>query len=207
MMISCIMPTYNRRRFVLQSIEYLVRQDYSNIELIVVDDGTEPVDDLVDTIYSWQNPYHRHVDMTYFGLPVQVDIGTKRNIACALASGDIICHWDDDDYYGPQRISMQAEPILAGRVDVTACRMMHLLNARNGTLWACSEAVQAALFAHNVRSGTLMYKASYWREGLRYENRQTGEDAQFLSELLAVAQGSKQSLIRRRTSACGTATM
>jgi|GEM_PF-4658000 hypothetical protein len=29
-------------------------------------------------------------------------IGEKRNVACSLASGDIIIHRDDDDYYGPQ---------------------------------------------------------------------------------------------------------
>jgi hypothetical protein len=41
------MPTYNRRHFVPRAIEYSLRQDYPNKELIVVDDGHESVSDLV----------------------------------------------------------------------------------------------------------------------------------------------------------------
>ena len=46
-LVSCIMPTHNRRPFVAQAIVYFLRQDYPNRELIVVDDGTDPVADLI----------------------------------------------------------------------------------------------------------------------------------------------------------------
>ena len=36
-MVSCIMPTYDRRKFVPQAIKYFLRQDYQNTELIVLD--------------------------------------------------------------------------------------------------------------------------------------------------------------------------
>jgi glycosyltransferase involved in cell wall biosynthesis len=45
--VSCIMPTFNRRRFISQAINYFLRQDYTSKELIVVDDGTEVVKDLI----------------------------------------------------------------------------------------------------------------------------------------------------------------
>lgn len=45
--ISCLMPTYNRRAFVPQAVDYFLRQDYPSRELIVVDDGTDPVEDLI----------------------------------------------------------------------------------------------------------------------------------------------------------------
>jgi hypothetical protein len=45
--VSCIMPTSNRRRFVPMAITYFQRQDYLNRELIIADDGTDPVRDLV----------------------------------------------------------------------------------------------------------------------------------------------------------------
>ena len=41
------MPTHNRRPFVAQAIVYFLRQDYPNRELIIVDDGTDPVADLI----------------------------------------------------------------------------------------------------------------------------------------------------------------
>jgi Glycosyl transferase family 2 len=41
------MPTANRRRFVSQAIRYFLAQEYSNKELLIVDDGEEAVGDLV----------------------------------------------------------------------------------------------------------------------------------------------------------------
>jgi cellulose synthase/poly-beta-1,6-N-acetylglucosamine synthase-like glycosyltransferase len=46
-LVSCIMPTRNRRIFVEQSIKYFLRQDYPRKELIVIDDGEDPVADLI----------------------------------------------------------------------------------------------------------------------------------------------------------------
>ena len=46
-LVSCVMPTADRRRFVPQAIGYFLAQDYPNRELVIVDDGKESVEDLV----------------------------------------------------------------------------------------------------------------------------------------------------------------
>jgi hypothetical protein len=46
-LVSCIMPTYNRRRLVPQAIEYFLRQDYANRELIIMDEGGDAVGDII----------------------------------------------------------------------------------------------------------------------------------------------------------------
>jgi len=46
-LVSYIMPTYNRRQFVPQAIKYFLRQDYPQKELIILDDGTDKIRDLV----------------------------------------------------------------------------------------------------------------------------------------------------------------
>jgi len=38
-LISCIMPTRDRRAFALQAVRYFLRQDYPQVELIIVDDS------------------------------------------------------------------------------------------------------------------------------------------------------------------------
>ena len=69
-LVSCVMPTRNRRQFVGQSIWYFLRQDYPNKELIVVDDGEDNVADLIPT--DARIRYHR--------LDGPISVGAKRNI-------------------------------------------------------------------------------------------------------------------------------
>src|SRR5207245_6042896 len=97
--ISCIMPTYNRRFFVPHAIRCFLRQDLAESELIVVDDGADSVADLMP-----DDPRIR-----YIRLPERHTIGQKRNIGCAQAWGEIIVHWDDDDWMASWRLSYQVE--------------------------------------------------------------------------------------------------
>jgi len=67
------MPTANRRRFVRQAIRYFLAQDYSNKELIIVDDGEEAAGDLV--------PGDERI--RYIRLSDKAVLGEKRNRAAA----------------------------------------------------------------------------------------------------------------------------
>lgn len=114
-LVSCIMPTYNRRKFVPHAIEYFLRQDYSNKELIIIDDGSDIVEDLVPS----------NTSIRYFRLSKKLTLGAKLNMACTYAKGDIIANWDDDDWYASSRLQCQAEALANPKVDV--CGMNNLL--------------------------------------------------------------------------------
>jgi glycosyltransferase involved in cell wall biosynthesis len=172
-LISCIMPTRNRRDFLARAITLFEAQDYPNKELIIVEDGDECNRDLA-------GKQHLYLYLS----TQQASIGIKRNWAASLAHGSLLCHWDDDDYYGSQRLSQQAWPILEDRADVTAYRMTHLLDMAGGLLWECDEAVHRKLFPHNVRAATLLYRYRYWEDGPGYAPLMAGEDALFLQALL-----------------------
>lgn len=43
-MVTCIMPTRDRRALAGQAVAYFMRQDYAERELIVVDDGDDAVE-------------------------------------------------------------------------------------------------------------------------------------------------------------------
>ncbi len=96
-LVSCIMPTYNRRKFIPHAIEYFLRQDYSNKELIIIDDGSDIVEDLVPADTS----------IRYFKLSKKLTLGAKLNMACTYAKGDVIANWDDDDWYASSRLQYQ----------------------------------------------------------------------------------------------------
>src|SRR5678816_3153619 len=90
-LVSSIMPTYNRRAFVPQAIGYFLRQDYARKELIIVDDGSDEISDLIP----------RDERLRYTRLDHKLPLGAKLNLACEQASGEIIINWDDDDWYAP----------------------------------------------------------------------------------------------------------
>ena len=46
-LISCIMPTCNRRSFVPRAIRQFLAQDYVRKELLILDDGSDPIAELV----------------------------------------------------------------------------------------------------------------------------------------------------------------
>ena len=169
-LISCICVTANRRTWLAQSIKYFDWQVYPNREMVILEDGDE---------MNWELA----LGLNYHYIPGRMSIGEKRNLACRLARGEILCLWDDDDYYGPRRLSRQVAPLLEGRVDVTALHMSLTLDAAQGRLWQCLDAEHARLFTYDVRASTLMFPASYMHSGLRFEPGK-GEDVQFLGELL-----------------------
>lgn len=88
-MVSCIMPTANRRAFVPAAIEMFLRQTYADKELIIVDDGEDSVADLIPAGPS----------VRYLRESRRISVGDKRNLACDAARSEVVLHWDDDDWY------------------------------------------------------------------------------------------------------------
>src|SRR5438552_2024035 len=86
-LVSCIMPTCNRRAFVPHAIRYFLRQDYEHKELIIADDGSDSVEDIVPS----------HPQIRYLRLEKKMTLGEKRNFCVRQCKGNLIMHWDDDD--------------------------------------------------------------------------------------------------------------
>jgi glycosyltransferase involved in cell wall biosynthesis len=100
-MVSVCTPTFNRRPFIPYMIKCFEYQTYpkDRIEWIIVDDGTDKIEDMVS--YIPQVKYFKYND--------KLSLGKKRNISHEMSSGDIIVYMDDDDYYPPERISHAVE--------------------------------------------------------------------------------------------------
>lgn len=177
-LVSCIMPTYERRRYVPQALQSFLQQDYPNRELIIVDDGKDAIGDLVERL---PNVRYFHVART--------SIGAKRNLACKHAAGEIIAHWDDDDWYSPDRLRYQVMPVLAGKADLTGLENAFVLALPRGEFWTTAPALHKRLFVGDVHGGTLVYRKDLWTQGMRYPEINLAEDAALL--LRATRQGKK----------------
>jgi glycosyltransferase involved in cell wall biosynthesis len=114
-LVSCITPTFNRREFWPRCIECFQRQDYPDLEWVIVDDGTDPIKDLLPSDprirYHHELPKRNH--------------GEKMNRCCELAKGEFVIVFDDDDWYAPDRITRQVAPFADPNVLVTGTSRLY----------------------------------------------------------------------------------
>jgi hypothetical protein len=96
----------------------------------------------------------------------------------------VIAHWDDDDWYGPERLLRQVGPIAAGRADVTGLRNRYTLDVTDGTFWTTTDGLHRRMFVGDVHGGTLAYRRSLLAPGIRYQDINLAEDAGLLTLLL-----------------------
>ncbi len=102
--VSVCTPTFNRRPFIAAMLQCFNHQTYpkDRMEWIIVDDGTDPIEDLVS----------QHPCVQYYRLGEKISLGKKRNLMHEKARGDIIVYMDDDDYYPPERVSHAVDTLL-----------------------------------------------------------------------------------------------
>ena len=160
------MPTSNRRQFVPHAIEYFLRQDYPRKELVILDDGSDAVADLVPA----------SSEIRYERLPRKATIGAKRNLACEAARGELILHWDDDDWMSPQRISRQLDILIKANAEVAGQRRLLFLEAVSGVSWLYEYPVGGRVW---FAGGSLLYTRDFWKR-TRFPDIQVGEDTRFI---------------------------
>jgi glycosyltransferase involved in cell wall biosynthesis len=172
-LVSCIMPTCNRRLYVPQAIRYFLRQDYPRKELVVVDDGSDPVGDLM--------PADERI--RYLRLDRKVSIGEKRNRAVEASRGEIVVHFDDDDWHGAGRLTHQIQPLLRGEAEVCGLDTGWILNILDGRFWSCAANLHARMFYADIHGGSIGYKRDVWLRQARFPEINLAEDAAFLRRL------------------------
>jgi glycosyltransferase involved in cell wall biosynthesis len=165
-LVTCIMPTYNRRRFVARAIDYFLRQDYYRSELLIVDDGTDLVRDLVP-----DTPRVR-----YIALPSRMSLGAKRNLACEQANGDIILHWDDDDWHAPHRVRYQVEALLEHGADACGINQILFYDCRDRAAWMYAYPPTERFWLYG---NSLCYRREFWERN-RFADVNVGEDTMFV---------------------------
>lgn len=180
-LVSCIMPTRDRPDFAAQAVQYFRRQDYPDAELVIIEDGPPRLEALL--------PADPRVRVVCGGDVAARSIGALRNLGCEHARGEIIVHWDDDDWHGPHRVSRQVAAIRAGEADITALRDTPVLDLTTWRYWRLNPALHRRLFVRDVHGGTLAFRRAVWERLARFPDRSLAEDAAFLDH--AVRRGAR----------------
>jgi len=125
--ISVLTPTYNREHFLQKAHQYFLNQTYPDLEWIILDDSAKP------------SEYFTHLNdprIQYFHLSDRrYTLGEKLNWLNERASGEIIVHFDDDDYYAPMYISTMYEYLEASQSDLINLRGFFLYHELGDQVW------------------------------------------------------------------------
>jgi glycosyltransferase involved in cell wall biosynthesis len=95
--------TNNNRHLLPVAIASYLSQDWPDKELVVIDDGTDRVQDLFEDIPG----------CTYVYLPNAVkNLSVKRNVAVRASQGEAVIHFDSDDWSASTRVRHQVETLI-----------------------------------------------------------------------------------------------
>src|SRR5690554_947945 len=118
-LVTVYIPTYNRLELLKRAVKSVLDQDYSNIELIVVDDGSS--DGTVDYLECVSQADQR---VRYFVNEVNSGACVSRNKAIWAAKGEFITGLDDDDEFTSDRISSFVKSELIDKYSFLCTRVL-----------------------------------------------------------------------------------
>ena len=98
-LVTVVVPIYNVEQYLDRCMESLVKQTYSNLEIILVDDGSPDRCPQMCEEWAMRDSRIRVIHKQNAGL------GMARNTGIEAASGQYICFIDSDDYVGLEIIS------------------------------------------------------------------------------------------------------
>ena len=97
LLISVVIPTYNRADYIAKTIQSVVEQSYSNFELIIVDDGsTDNTEAIVSSFTDARISYYKKAN---------AERAAARNYGVSKASGTYITFLDSDDLFKPGHLA------------------------------------------------------------------------------------------------------
>lgn len=110
--VSVIIPIFNVQKWILNGIKYILNQDYSNFEIILVDDGsTDNSGKICDEMAS----SHNNITVEH---TENLGSGHARNIGIDMASGEYIYFFDIDDQCSNNLISTCVQRIIEAHSDM-----------------------------------------------------------------------------------------
>lgn len=100
-LVSVIIPCYNRECFIGATIDSVLGQTWSNIELIVVDDGCTDGSRKVLESYGQRLTILEHLGRANRGQSAAINLGLRHS------SGEYLAILDSDDLFAPDKIEKQ----------------------------------------------------------------------------------------------------
>lgn len=111
--ISIIIPAYNREDTIHFALDSLLRQTFQDFEVIIIDDGS--TDNTAKIVEMYKRSNFKYIYQENSGVSV------ARNKGIDLASGEVICFLDSDDFYEDTFLEKMYSKIKTKNFDICYC--------------------------------------------------------------------------------------
>lgn len=113
--ISVIIPVYNVEKYIKKCVESVLAQTYSNLEVILVDDGSIDKSGMICDEYAKKDSRVKVVHKQNGG------VSSARNIGLDVATGDFFAFVDSDDSICSNMYELLLKLSISEKADVVCC--------------------------------------------------------------------------------------
>jgi len=124
-LISVIVPIYNVEQYIRKCIDSILAQSYTNLEIILVDDGSSDNCGRICDEYAANNPRIKVLHKKNGGL------SDARNAGLDVADGEYLCFVDSDDWCEKEMLQVALKAAEMSKCDIVAYGVFHDF-VRNG---------------------------------------------------------------------------
>ncbi|GAB3195584.1 glycosyltransferase involved in cell wall biosynthesis [Pontibacter aydingkolensis] len=190
--VSVIIPVFNSSKYIEETINSVLNQTWSNIELIIVDDGSS--DNTLDIVSKFEGDNLKVVKQANLGACA------ARNHGFSVSKGDYIQFLDADDVLAPDKIELQIKQLLTSRAplkNIIHCQWGRFYNSISEDIrWEPHEDIQRDLSPAEWLIYDRMSMTGCWltprplieKGGLWNESLKRNQDGEFFSRLLTYSE-------------------
>lgn len=115
MAVSVIVPVYNVEKYLPKCIDSIMKQSYSKLDIILVDDGSTDASGAICDSYATKDSRITVLHKRNGGL------SDARNHGLDKATGEYVLFVDSDDYIHPQMVAILMEALEKNAADIAVC--------------------------------------------------------------------------------------
>lgn len=114
-LLSIIVPVYNVEAYLVECLDSILAQNFSDYEIILVDDGSTDNSGIICDKYTAENPAFRCIHKPNGGLP------SARKAGFQISRGQYVTFVDSDDWIAPAMYSTMCQAVYDTRADIVIC--------------------------------------------------------------------------------------
>jgi len=179
-LISVIVPVYNVEKYLQQCVDSILNQTHSNLELLLIDDGSTDNSSAICKQYAQKDERVRVIQLKNGG------VSRARNMGLENAKGDWIGFVDSDDWISEEAYERMLEAAIRLDADAAACKIAwERVNGRDAMVStgqvSCLEFASADLRLEDaekmeVSIANKLVRRSFFDRGIRFMEGRRFED-------------------------------